>query len=61
MPRRSNPAADREDDAEPAELTREEWENAWSKEIDRGLADYRAGKSTKHDFGAFLESLRARL
>ena len=43
------------------ELTQEEWEEAWAKEIDRRLADYRSGKARKVDVGVVLEDLRSRL
>jgi len=51
----------REDDGEVEELTQEEWEEAWAKEIDLRLADYRAGKSQKVDLGAVLDDLRSRM
>jgi predicted AAA+ superfamily ATPase len=43
------------------ELSREEWERVWAKEIRRRLADYRAGKAKTVDFGTVLAELRARL
>src|SRR2546421_11589329 len=49
----------RADDSAYPELTKEEWEAAWAKEIDRRLANYRAGTSPKRDLGAFLQELRA--
>ena len=40
-------------------LSVEEWEQAWAVEIDRRLEKHRTGKSTGHDLGEVLESLRA--
>jgi hypothetical protein len=51
----------RDDDGEHEELTQEEWEEAWAKEIDLRLADYRAGKAKKVDLGVVLDDLRSRL
>jgi hypothetical protein len=41
-------------------LSVEEWEQAWVAEIDRRLEKHRTGKSTQHDLGEVLESLRRR-
>ena len=50
----------RDDDGEHEELTQEEWEAAWAKEIDRRLASHQAGRSQRRDVGGFLQELRAR-
>jgi predicted AAA+ superfamily ATPase len=49
------------DDEGYEELSREEWERVWAKEIRRRLAEYRSGKAKSADFGAVLAELRARL
>jgi hypothetical protein len=51
----------RDDDGHYEELTAEEWEEAWAKEIDHRLAAYRAGTSQKVDLGALLDDLRSRI
>ena len=51
----------RDDDGDHEELTPEEWEEAWAKEIDRRLADYRTGKAKKVDLGVVLDDLRSRV
>jgi len=50
----------RNDDSDYEELTQEEWEEAWAKEIAQRLGDHRAGKSQKVDLGALLDDLRSR-
>ncbi len=49
------------DDEGGEELSPEEHERVWAKEIRRRLAERKAGKDRSVDFGTLLAELRARL
>ena len=50
-----------EDEGNYEELSPEEHERVWAKEIRRRLAERKAGKDRSVDFGTLLQELRARL